>query len=44
MNNTSPLEYLAAFGICFMAGVGSVFAVGAWKKRIIANAQKPAAS
>lgn len=43
MNSTSPVEYLVAFGACYVAGIATVFAMSAWKKRIIANAQKDAA-
>lgn len=32
MNNTSPLEQLAAFAICFAAGAISVLALSAYAK------------
>lgn len=32
MNNTSPLEQLAAFAICFAAGAISVLALNAYSK------------
>lgn len=39
MNTTSPLEYLAAFATCFVAGATSVLAFQRYMKRIRAERQ-----
>lgn len=40
-NNNSPLESLAAFAICFIAGVVATCSLGAYVDRLKRNVQKP---
>lgn len=42
MLDRSPLELLAAFALCFAAGMGSKVAMDAWAARVRRNAEADA--